>query len=74
MVLAGWAAAPGASYVAILVSITLYLVHQTQMTFRRNLEARKEQREQAWQIDGWAETVSKVSLFDLALEMTSGCA
>lgn len=28
----------------------------------RNLEARKEQREQAWQIDGWAETVSKVSL------------
>ncbi|KAJ7070781.1 hypothetical protein C8F01DRAFT_975748, partial [Mycena amicta] len=26
-----------------------------------NLEARKEMREKAWQIDGWAETVSKTS-------------
>lgn len=26
----------------------------------RSLEARKETRENAWQIDGWAETVSKV--------------
>jgi len=26
-----------------------------------DLETRKEQREQAWQIDGWAETVSKTS-------------
>lgn len=31
----------------------------------RSLEARKETREKAWQIDGWAETVAKVrdSLF-----------
>lgn len=27
-----------------------------------SLEARKELREQAWRIDGWAETVSKASL------------
>lgn len=27
----------------------------------RSLEARKETREKAWQIDGWAETVSKVA-------------
>lgn len=26
----------------------------------RTLHERKEKREQAWQIDGWAETVSKV--------------
>jgi len=26
----------------------------------RNLDARKEMREKAWQVDGWAETVSKV--------------
>jgi hypothetical protein len=26
----------------------------------RSLEARKELREAAWQLDGWAETVSKV--------------
>lgn len=45
------------------------LVQQGQAGFCRNLEARKEQREQAWQIDGWAETVSKVSLPDLALEV-----
>jgi hypothetical protein len=27
----------------------------------RSLDARKETREEAWQIDGWAETVSKVN-------------
>lgn len=31
-------------------------------TIYRNLEVRKETREKAWQIDGWAETVSKVSV------------
>ncbi|KAF8899085.1 NIPSNAP-domain-containing protein [Infundibulicybe gibba] len=34
-----------------------------------NLEARKETREQAWQIDGWAETVSKTA--QLATSMDS---
>jgi hypothetical protein len=29
--------------------------------FYRNLETRKEKREEAWELDGWAETVSKVS-------------
>ncbi|KAG6873207.1 hypothetical protein C0995_001561 [Termitomyces sp. Mi166 len=35
----------------------------------RSLEARKELREQAWQIDGWAETVSKTA--QLAKSMDS---
>jgi hypothetical protein len=28
----------------------------------RSLQARKEIREKAWQVDGWAETVSKASV------------
>ncbi len=32
----------------------------TYLSWRRNLETRKETRENAWQIDGWAETVDKV--------------
>lgn len=27
---------------------------------RRNLQARKEMREKAWQLEGWSETVTKV--------------
>ena len=38
----------------------LYVHLRNAYTFYRNLEARKETREKAWQIDGWAETVSKV--------------
>ncbi|THV07452.1 NIPSNAP-domain-containing protein [Dendrothele bispora CBS 962.96] len=37
----------------------LHQVHH--MWQYRNLETRKETREQAWQIDGWAETVDKTS-------------
>lgn len=40
----------------------LYIHFRKAYTFHRNLEVRKETREKAWQIDGWAETVSKVSV------------
>lgn len=32
----------------------------------RNLETRKETREKAWQVDGWSDTVHKVSNFVLS--------
>lgn len=61
MVLSGGKVAPGTPYVAIRVRRSIieersYLTHWA----LRNLEQRKEVREQAWQVDGWAETVSKV--------------
>jgi len=37
---------------------------------RRNLETRKEMRENSWQLDGWASTVHKVRLRHLHLFVT----
>jgi hypothetical protein len=61
MVHTGRAVASSPPHVAISVGCpNMFLKLQFFMTLIRNLDSRKEKREQAWQLDGWAETVSKV--------------
>jgi hypothetical protein len=38
-------------------------VNSLKCTLGRDLATRKETREKAWQRDGWAETVSKVTIY-----------
>jgi hypothetical protein len=63
MVLASWKVTRSSSHVAIPVrTISSHTIEQSAKTHaRRNLAKRKETREKAWQRDGWAETVSKVT-------------
>jgi hypothetical protein len=41
----------------------VFLLSDTSLS-ERSMEARKEMREEVWQLDGWAETVSKVDVSD----------
>ena len=70
MVLSSWQAAPGSPYVAVPVSAYLrdrapiclpeLLTNNSPPPLDRDLTTRKETRQKAWEVDGWAETVSKV--------------
>lgn len=67
MVLPGWPVAPGPPHVAIPVSAEHDLApalfpgtaHKLSV-LDSDLTTRKETRQKAWEVDGWAETVSKV--------------
>ncbi len=61
MVLTGWSIAPGVPSLAVSVrtSDPWRWVNANAPQLYRNLQMRKEMRENAWGVDGWASTVHK---------------
>jgi hypothetical protein len=62
MVLTGWSTAPGVPSLAIPVRSFRYSDPQRRINIPRpcrDLQTRKEMRERAWEVDGWADTVHK---------------
>ncbi len=71
VVLTSRPSSPSAPFVAVSVSSKMFTNWYTRLSHLfRDLHSRKETREKAWQLDDWAETVSKVR-FSRIVQMLS---